>query len=96
MALDRLEALRQQMNTVDDAMFDLLKVRTKIAAHIGAYKKAHNMPIRDLKREAEHLKAIQQKYQGLDQDLVESILQAMIQDAVRIQQRVFITDAVAD
>tara|TARA_B100001094_G_C18193832_1_gene809184 strand:+ start:5388 stop:5675 length:288 start_codon:yes stop_codon:yes gene_type:complete len=94
MASDVLATLRQKINDVDDAIFDLLKERAKIAKQIGVYKKSHHIPVRDLKREEQHAEAIQHRYPELGSDLIQSILHAMIQDAVRIQEDKLKFDAV--
>ena len=86
MTVDRLEALRQEINTVDNAIFDLLKIRNQIVVQIGAYKQMHQLPVRDVDREAEHIQAIRQAHQELDDEFIQSIVHTLTREAVRIQE----------
>lgn len=46
-----LEHLRLEIDAIDAQMMALFKERMKISQMIGAYKKAHQLPVLDSKRE---------------------------------------------
>ncbi len=51
----KLNDLRKQIEDVDQKMLELFLARMDISAQIGAYKKEHQLPILDEKREQELL-----------------------------------------
>lgn len=48
-----LKELRKQINEIDDEILSLYLKRMNISKQIGQYKKEHNIPIYDQKREEE-------------------------------------------
>lgn len=48
-----LKDLRKQINEIDDEILSLYLKRMNISKQIGQYKKEHNLPIYDQKREEE-------------------------------------------
>ena len=48
-----LKELRKQRNEIDDEILSLYLKRMNISKQIGQYKKEHNIPIYDQKREEE-------------------------------------------
>ena len=48
-----LKELRKQINEIDDELLSLYLKRMNISKQIGQYKKEHNLPIYDSKREEE-------------------------------------------
>lgn len=48
-----LKELRKQINEIDDEILSLYLKRMNISKQIGQYKKEHNLPIYDQKREEE-------------------------------------------
>ena len=48
-----LKELRKQINEIDDEILSLYLKRMNISKQIGQYKKEHNLPIYDSKREEE-------------------------------------------
>ena len=53
-----MEELRTQIDRIDHQMVALFVQRMDVAAKIGAYKAAHQLPVLDAKREAEKLMQI--------------------------------------
>lgn len=51
--MDRLEELRKEINEIDLEMAKLFEKRMHISKEIGEYKKEHNLPILNEKREQE-------------------------------------------
>ncbi|MBI4144052.1 chorismate mutase [Candidatus Woesearchaeota archaeon] len=48
-----MKRLRKQINRIDDDLLRLIASRLRVAKKIGIYKKKHNLPVRDVKRERE-------------------------------------------
>lgn len=59
-----LEALRAEIDGIDDALFALIKKRSKIVARVGEYKKAHEEGIHNIRpgREAEMLRRVVESF----------------------------------
>ena len=53
--------LREQIDNIDDRLIKLFGERMDVAARIAEYKKEHNIPVLDRKRETEKLKDIMDK-----------------------------------
>ncbi|MBR6825186.1 MAG: chorismate mutase [Oscillospiraceae bacterium] len=53
-----LRAYRDQMDEIDRELLALFQKRMELSAQIGAYKKAHNLPIYQPQRETEKLRAL--------------------------------------
>ncbi len=51
-----LDALRRQLDETDGELLALFARRQELSAAVGAYKKAHGLPVQDKKREAEVLR----------------------------------------
>ena len=52
-----LSELRGQIDQIDDELVKLFAQRMEVAAQIGSYKKAHNLPVFVPAREREKLQA---------------------------------------
>lgn len=50
-----LDAIRTRINTIDAQLAQLFEERMQVVAQVAAYKKEHNLPVRDSKREQEVL-----------------------------------------
>ena len=48
---NKLETLRQEIDSIDSQIFDLFEQRLTVAKQIGAYKKEHNLSVLDSSRE---------------------------------------------
>jgi chorismate mutase len=59
--MDNISKLRKKVDAVDDQILKALCERVKICKAIGDAKKKQGMPIRDLSRENEVYKRIQEK-----------------------------------
>ena len=56
-----LDALRGEINRIDDDIVRLFGERMEVAGEIAAYKKANGLPVLDMKREREKLADVQKK-----------------------------------
>lgn len=86
-ALDRLESLREIIDSIDTQLLELLAQRMEIAREIGAFKKEKNVAIMQLRRWEEMLacRAEQAKALGLDEDYVKSLLRLVHRESIRQQ-----------
>lgn len=51
----KLDSLRKRIDEIDKDLLRLLELRFQVVKEIGTYKKEHNLPILDEKREKEVL-----------------------------------------
>ena len=65
-----LNELRQQIDAVDRDLIALLERRLDISAAIGAYKKAHGLPVLDRSREAAKTEAVKAMCRPATADLI--------------------------
>ena len=70
-----LENLRNEINCVDDQLFDLLEQRFILSEDIGLYKKENNLPILDARREEEIINKIKKDYH--ESDHLDSLLKIL-------------------
>jgi chorismate mutase/prephenate dehydrogenase len=90
-----LHDLRQQLDQVDRQLIELAAERQRLVAEIGANKQQRGAPLRDFRREREVLAGVRHHASslGLDADLAETLLKAMIeasltsQEQARVRQR---------
>ena len=76
---------RQEIDKIDDQIVDLFAQRMAVAKDIAAYKKAHNLPIRDGGREREKMRAVTER---APEDMKEytSLLYSLMFDLSRAYQ----------
>jgi chorismate mutase/prephenate dehydratase len=75
-----IEAQRQEIDRIDDAIVDLLVRRARCAVAIGRQKRLEGSPIRDPAREASVLARLRDRARGsLDGRAVESIFEKIMQ-----------------
>ena len=49
--MENLETLRKEIDEIDKQLAVLIEKRLEIVTKVGAYKKEHNIPIQDIKRD---------------------------------------------
>jgi chorismate mutase len=78
--VESLEDLRKSIDNIDNAIVAILAERFKVTNRVGIFKASHNIPAKDLDREALQHARIQELAQqyGLDRDLASSILDQVI------------------
>jgi chorismate mutase/prephenate dehydrogenase len=84
-----LEELRNALDTVDQELVRLLAARQAIVAQIGDLKTSMGRPLRDFRREKEVLEGVRAlaSQEGLEPQLVESVLRLLIQSALERQEQ---------
>lgn len=80
-----LETLRQELDRIDKDLLDLVAKRFTVTQQVGEYKKAHNLPVRDLAREQSMFERIRSeaKQHQLDPDFCESLYTLIINEVVK-------------
>lgn len=78
-----LNALRDQIDEVDQALLSLLKRRLQLVHHVGEVKLTHGLPIYVPEREAEMLAKRRQEAEamGIPADLIEDILRRAMRES---------------
>lgn len=84
---ESLNALRQQIDELDNHLMELLTKRMRISREIAAYKKEHNMAVVQTARYSEILdkRAAQGVLCGMDADFIKSIYEHIHEESVRQQ-----------
>ena len=84
-----LDQLRQRLTETDTALIALVAERQRIVAQIGAHKIQHAIPTRDYEREREVLKGAREAAarNGLDPELAEQIMTALIRSSLTHQEQ---------
>jgi chorismate mutase/prephenate dehydrogenase len=86
--MDELPALRREMRDVDRALLALVARRLRTAERIGRAKARRGLPMRNFEVEAEAIgeaRKLCRRY-GIDQELGEQLLRALIDAAVKVQE----------
>lgn len=87
---ESLNALRQQIDELDNHLMELLTKRMRISREIAAYKKEHNMAVVQTARYSEILdkRGAQGVLCGMDADFIKSIYEHIHEESVRQQMEV--------
>ena len=88
--LESLEELRDQIDKMDDSLFETIKKRMELADQIGRYKKENNMTILQAGRWEEivaHRKEIGLEY-GLTESFLDRYLKAIHQESINRQNKI--------
>jgi chorismate mutase len=89
-ATNALASLRSQIDKIDEEVIGLIGERMRLAEHIGAYKKDHNMMIFQLDRWQEIIATRSQLADriGLSKDFIDKFLEQLHKESIRTQTRV--------
>ncbi|NOR70559.1 MAG: chorismate mutase [Methylomarinum sp.] len=82
--MESLEDMRKSIDNIDNAIIAMFAERFKVTDRVGYYKAEHQLPSKDLTREAEQyirIVEIAQQY-GLDPEFAKSYLAAVIERVV--------------
>jgi chorismate mutase len=75
-----LDLFRQELDIIDQNIVSLFALRYQVVQQVAAYKKEHNIPVYDPKREAEEIKKLGELAQSykIDPDIIEKIFKIYI------------------
>ncbi|MBW2975280.1 chorismate mutase [Candidatus Woesearchaeota archaeon] len=84
---DKIKKIRRHIDRIDTVIITALAERMSLIPEVAEYKKKHNVPIFDEKREVEIMKKLKKvaAEQGLDEGFVEEIFLSCFNEAKRIQ-----------
>lgn len=85
-----LNEYRQQLQSVDSELLDLLAKRREVSALIAVYKHSSQVDIRDVEQEKKQMEILQDKARllGLDENAVNKIFRVIIDDSIKYQEKV--------
>ena len=88
--IDQLEAYRQQIDSIDFQILELLAQRFEIVKKIGEYKNQHNIPIFQLNRWKKIIKSRKKfaKKLGLSHNFIENFINFIHQESINIQTKI--------
>ncbi len=84
---DKIKQIRRHIDRIDTVIITALAERMSLIPDVAEYKKNHNVPIFDEKREVEIMKNLKRiaTQHGLDEGFVEEIFLSCFNEAKRIQ-----------
>lgn len=87
MTEDKIRKLREEINVIDDQLFDLLFQRIEIVRKLAELKQGQDLAIRDPDRETEILERMSQKarQKGLNADFSE-IFRSIMRHSRKLQE----------
>jgi len=87
---DKIKKIRQHIDRIDTVIITALAERMSLMPDVAEYKKKHNIPIFDEKREIEIMKKLKAiaKEQGLDESFTEEVFLSLFNESKRIQQEI--------
>ena len=91
---ESLEALRQQIDAIDNNVLEQLTKRMRVSREIGTYKKEHNMTVVQTQRYSEILskRGAQGVLCGMSSEFIQNVFEAIHEESVRQQMEVMNKD----
>lgn len=88
---ESLALLRQQIDTIDNDLIEILNKRMRVSREIGQYKKEHRMPVLQAARYDELMqnRVKQGQEMGMSAEFMRALLQVIHEESVRQQINVF-------
>lgn len=82
-----LQALRTEIDQIDQQLWEIIGKRVNVAREIGEWKRLHNVPIIQTQRFQEvldHSRKLGEQY-GLSDEVVREITEALHKESVRVE-----------
>jgi len=88
MSNDRLDALRREIDAIDDGLIDLLATRQEAIKRVAEVKATTDAPVRDAAREAQQIARLAERARerGLDELFVARLFREVVDLSVRTQE----------
>ena len=86
--MERILPLRRKIDEIDEQILRFLKERMEVCKIIGATKREHGIPVRDIRRENEHYAHVMRRASelGLDPKEVKAVYQEIIAMSIHAQE----------
>jgi chorismate mutase len=82
-----LEALRRDIDAVDQQILKLLHARVRLVMQVGEYKRERGLPVYDPARERQLLERLSKAAEPpLDADTVRRVFERLVDESRRIEQ----------
>ena len=84
-----IKSLRDKINDFDNSIIETLARRMKVVKKVGEFKKKHDLPLCDRKRQAEvlRMRVKQGKKKGLNEKFIKNFYGLIFNEALNIQGR---------
>jgi chorismate mutase len=94
----RLEKIREQIDKLDDVLFETLASRMDLAREIGELKREHNVSILQLERWKEIIEGAMQKadISGNNREFIRNIFLQIHDEAIRLQSEILAAEHESD
>lgn len=82
-----LQALRENIDQLDEQLWEIIGKRVNVAREIGEWKRLHNVPVIQTQRFQEvldHSRKLGEQY-GLSDEVVREITEALHKESVRVE-----------
>ena len=82
-----LQALREDIDQLDEQLWEIISKRVNVAREIGEWKRLHNVPVIQMQRFQEvldHSSRLGKQY-GLSDEVVREITEALHKESVRVE-----------
>lgn len=82
-----LQALRTEIDQIDQQLWEIIGKRVNVAREIGEWKRLHNVPVIQTQRFQEvldHSRKLGEQY-GLSDEVVREITEALHKESVRVE-----------
>jgi len=84
---ERIKRIRDEIDSIDEKIIDLLKRRMALAREVGSLKKVLNIPVEDLSREKEIIDRLTRSAGGtLTEEQLIRIFKAVFRSAKQVQK----------
>ena len=87
--VNSLNILRDKINYFDNSIIGIMVRRMKVVKKVGEFKKKHDLPLCDRKRQAEvlRMRVKQGKKKGLNEKFIKNFYGLIFNEALNIQGR---------
>lgn len=82
-----LVTLRQEIDRIDEQLWEIISQRMVVARQMGDWKRIHNEPIVQIKRFQQVLDNClrEGQYKGLSEELIREVMEAIHKESIRVQ-----------
>ena len=77
-----MEKYRKELDMIDESLRDMFIRRMKVVKEIALYKKAHHLPVEDLKREAKMMDRL-----AIDDPVINRYYQAFLNHVIQVSKQ---------
>ncbi|MBI2430445.1 MAG: chorismate mutase [Candidatus Levybacteria bacterium] len=81
-----LEALRKQIDNIDEQIITLFARRFSLVKKLGKIKKEKKLPIKNITREEEKINTLIKRVEGMSKEFIRDIWQRIFTESYRLEK----------